>query len=328
MGDAMLEFMYYLSESKQQNLPKTLSLSLGSMSWYSCDFFCKKLVANYDGYTYEECYKYSASQFQVCSFTTKDVEDRINLEFMKLGLRKVTILGASGDGGAHFSFQKFPRTQQIGRDLNDVCCDYTFTTFPAESPYVVSVGGTEWLKTNSSDPYTWPAGGGAFSWGYEAQDFQKEVAKDYISQNSDNPIFPPSTAFPAKGRGVPDVAALAEDIPFVLNGQVGYGGGTSFATPEWSGVISLISDNRLNLGLEPLGPVAARLYYTAKHHPGEAFYDITTGDNRFQANGDKCSTNTGYPAVAGWDAATGLGRPIFEGLLKYLGDDASLQIKQ
>ena len=29
-------------------------------------------------------------------------------------------------------------------------------------------------------------------------------------------------------------------------------------------------------------------------------------------------------ATKGWDAATGLGRPIFEGLLKYLGDDSSL----
>ena len=30
----MLEFMYYLSQYKQQDLPKTLSLSLGSMSWF------------------------------------------------------------------------------------------------------------------------------------------------------------------------------------------------------------------------------------------------------------------------------------------------------
>jgi len=324
MGDAMLEFMYFLGDSKQDYLPKTMSLSLGSMSWYSCHFFCEKLTEQYPQYTYQECYKFSAAQFQVCVFTTKSIEDRINAELMKLGLREVTITAASGDGGAHFSFQKFPRTQEIGRDLNEICCNYTFATFPAESPYVVAVGGTEWLKTNSSDPYTWPPSGGAFSWGYDQQDFQKDVAANYIQQNSDNPIFPPSYMYPAGGRGVPDVSALAEDIPFYVDGQDALGGGTSFAAPEWAGVLSLVTDHRLNNGLKPLGPVASRLYYTAANQPGEAFHDITVGDNRFQANGDKCSSNTGYPAATGWDAATGLGRPIFGGLLQYLGDDSSL----
>ena len=45
---------------------------------------------------------------------------------------------------------------------------------------------------------------------------------------------------------MPDVAALAEDIPFVWNGETYLSGGTSFAAPEWAGVISLVTDYRLN----------------------------------------------------------------------------------
>ena len=46
------------------------------------------------------------------------------------------------------------------------------------------------MKTSSSAPYAWPAGGGAFSWGYGAQDFQQKVAQDYITQNSVCLSFP------------------------------------------------------------------------------------------------------------------------------------------
>lgn len=35
-----------------------------------------------------------------------DTMERINQEFMKLGLMGVTITAASGDGGNHFSFNK------------------------------------------------------------------------------------------------------------------------------------------------------------------------------------------------------------------------------
>jgi len=37
-------------------------------------------------------------------FKTKDQNDRIENEFMKLGIRGTTITSASGDGGSHYSF--------------------------------------------------------------------------------------------------------------------------------------------------------------------------------------------------------------------------------
>eukprot|EP00008_Paramoeba_atlantica_P011211 CAMPEP_0201492618 /NCGR_PEP_ID=MMETSP0151_2-20130828/34030_1 /ASSEMBLY_ACC=CAM_ASM_000257 /TAXON_ID=200890 /ORGANISM="Paramoeba atlantica, Strain 621/1 / CCAP 1560/9" /LENGTH=610 /DNA_ID=CAMNT_0047879535 /DNA_START=1 /DNA_END=1833 /DNA_ORIENTATION=- len=321
MGDAMLEFMYYLSMAPTDLLPKTLSLSLGSMSWYSCNFFCEKLVEEHPGeYSYFECFNYSSAQFQVCVFSTKEIEDRISLEFMKLGMRGVTILAAAGDGGAHFSFQRFPDKDPIGHDLNEVCCNYTFTTFPCESPYVVAVGGTQWIGTTPSEPHAWFATGGGFSWGYSTPDFQTGEVNSYVAQNKGNAIFPQDGQFNPEGRAVPDVATLAEDIPYYWNGKNATGGGTSFSCPEWAGVISLVNDYRLNQNLPPLGPVAPRLYQEGREHTGELFLDVTEGDNRRQADGRAC--DTGFPAVKGWDSVTGWGRPIFDGLIKYLGDDS------
>ena len=40
-------------------------------------------------------------------FPNADVVNRINIELQKLGIRGVTVLAASGDGGSHFSFQKY-----------------------------------------------------------------------------------------------------------------------------------------------------------------------------------------------------------------------------
>ena len=41
---------------------------------------------------------------QVCMFGSADEQQRINVEFMKLGLRGVTVVAASGDGGSHWAF--------------------------------------------------------------------------------------------------------------------------------------------------------------------------------------------------------------------------------
>jgi tripeptidyl-peptidase I len=85
------------------------------------------------------------------------------------------------------------------------------------------------------------------------------------------------------------------------------------------GLLSLINDVRLNKGLPSLGFVTPRLYQIARDHPGEAFYDIAEGNIRCSSAGFCC--DTGFVAAEGWDAATGLGYPIFTGLLKYLSSD-------
>lgn len=62
------------------------------------------------------------------------IVDRINTEFLKATSRGVTLLGATGDGGSHFSFGAFPN-DPIGTQLNGISCANALPTFPAESPY-------------------------------------------------------------------------------------------------------------------------------------------------------------------------------------------------
>ncbi len=84
-------------------------------------------------------------------------------------------------------------------------------------------------------------------------------------------------------------------------GQTG-ASGTSVSTPTWAGVFSLLSDLRLNAGKAPLGFANPFLYA----HPG-CLNDIIIGAN----DGVGCFDASGFPAARGWDAATGLGTPVF-----------------
>lgn len=94
-----------------------LSLSLGSLSFGSCDKLCKRDVEK-NGGTYADCFSYLTSQFQVCMFGSQDIEDRVDVEFQKLGLKGVTVLASSGDGGSHFAFGPFGKSS-----LNEIICD-------------------------------------------------------------------------------------------------------------------------------------------------------------------------------------------------------------
>jgi tripeptidyl-peptidase-1 len=105
-----------------------------------------------------------------------------------------------------------------------------------------------------------------------------------------------------------------------MGGSVFNTGGTSASAPEWGGIFSMINDKRLKNGLPSLGFVNPRLYKLAADHPGEAFYDVTQGVTNCGSDGFCCST--GFPAVAGYDPMTGLGSPLWPGLIKYLGSDS------
>ena len=68
-------------------------------------------------------------------FGSAELESRIDAEFMKLGLRGVTIVAASGDGGSHFAFGPFSGT--IGHALDSIICEQMhMPVYPTASPYV------------------------------------------------------------------------------------------------------------------------------------------------------------------------------------------------
>jgi len=299
-GQALLDFITELSG--REKIPQILSISLGSLSAYSCDLLCKK--AGEKGFELAKCNDFLQDQRQVCMFLSQDQVKRINAAFQVLGSRGTTIFGSSGDGGSHFSFGPFSGGGELGEALNDISCNYNMPVFPTTSPYVVSVGGTDWggfFPSPTNKPEAWSGSGGGFSWQFDRPDYQVETIENYIQKMNSSSDFPSASSYNNVGRGYPDIAAVSVD-------------GTSQSSPTMAGIWSMIIDHRLNKGLPPLGHLGPRLYQVNEKFPGEAFYDILKGNT-------KTSCDVGFSCTNGWDPVTGFGRPIFDGMLKHFGSD-------
>ena len=119
-----------------------------------------------------------------------------------------------------------------------------------------------------------------------------------------SPKLPDAAKYNATGRGFPDISAQAMSFVIVTN-KVPLPGvsGTSCASPTAAGVFGLLNDARLAAGKTTLGFLNPFIYASAS-----AFNDCTSGSNL------GCLGVGGFPAVAGWDAVTGVGTPNFEKL--------------
>lgn len=169
-GEAMLLFLTDLAQ--RQELPQVLSLSLGSLSAASCDLLCAEAVKQ--GVSAQKCNQFLQEQRQVCMFEDQQQAQRINNALMVLGSRGVTVFGSSGDGGSHYSFQAY-EGGEVADTLNKISCQYQMPVFPTTSPYIVSVGGTEWkgvFKKDMKHPIAWPGSGGGFSIEFPAPSYQ------------------------------------------------------------------------------------------------------------------------------------------------------------
>jgi len=298
-GLAFLDFVTELAS--RPTVPHVLSLSLGSLSAASCDLLCSEAVKMGE-VSLDDCKEYLQSQRQVCMFVDEAQTARINHALMALGLRGVSVLGSSGDGGSHWSFGRFHGFGKIPRILNKVGCAFQFPIFPSPSPYMVSVGGTDWAGGDPTQPKMWSGSGGGFSWQFARPAHQDEAVSAYLAGTAG---LPPSTSFNSSGRGYPDISAVAVE-------------GTSESSPVFAGIFSLLVDARLGAGLPPLGPLGPRIYHVAKAFPGAAFEDVTEGNSR-------TSCDNGFPATKGWDPTTGWGRPVWPGLFRHFASDETLK---
>jgi tripeptidyl-peptidase-1 len=214
-----------------------------------------------------------------------------NVEAQKLGARGATILFASGDNGVS-------GRRGSGKRFHP--------GFPATSPYVTTVGGTDFTtKSVVGSETAWWGSGGGFSDTFAIPDFQADAVSAYKKLAADS--LPDASKWNQTGAGFPDVAALAgnkNQYCITLNGGETGAYGTSAATPVWGAVVARLNEQRLASGKPPMGFMNPFLY----SNPG-AMNDVVTGDNSGR-NGQK----GGFPAVKGWDAATGLGTPDFEKL--------------
>jgi kumamolisin len=101
-------------------------------------------------------------------------------------------------------------------------------------------------------------------------------------------------------RNIPDVA-LNSDIytGYAIYEAGGWGvwGGTSCAAPLWAAFNALLNQARAQNGMGPIGYITPSLYVIGTSSRASSdFHDIRDG-----------STNGYYPAVSGFDDATGWG---------------------
>ncbi|GAA3435737.1 S53 family peptidase [Kutzneria kofuensis] len=194
----------------------------------------------------------------------------------------VTVVASSGDWGASDE-------QTDGKQHVD---------FPASSPHVLSCGGTSLhadpVSGVISSETVWNNGAGDHATG------------GGVSVFFPRPDYQSACGVPESGRGVPDVAGVADPNTgylVLVHGKSSPAGGTSAVAPLWAALVARLVQQ---LG-RPLGLLQPLLYRDAK--PGvlaAGFRDVTAGDNQ------------GYPASPGWDPCTGLGSPDGNALLAVL----------
>ena len=196
----------------------------------------------------------------------------------------VTFVGSSGDYGAYGE----PNTTSYNVD------------YPAASPNVLGVGGTElsvdangnyasetgWGNSGSSD-VEGGSGGGISS--YEAQpSWQSGI----VTQSSAGRAVPDVSfdADPATGVAVYDSYDFGTKTPWIE------AAGTSLGAPAWAGIIADINQGRVADGETELNGQTQtnQMLYSL---PESDFHDITTGNN-------------GYAAGTGYDLVTGRGTLI------------------
>ncbi len=200
-------------------------------------------------------------------------EYRLNNELMKFGISGRTVLFASGDSGVNCE------------EKTDGKRAYS-PEFPASSPYVTTVGGTE------SRVSAWSHSGGGFSNFFPMPVYQKDAVEAYMSK------LPDTSMFNTSGRAYPDVSAYAVNCLYVINGKEMQQDGTSCAAPIFAGLVASLNDKLLNDDKKSLGFLNPLLYKLK----GEGFEDIKSGQN--SDNGCK-----GFLASEGWDATSGWGTP-------------------
>jgi len=271
--------------------------------------------------------------------------ERLDYELMKLALRGITVLVASGDNG-----------------ISATTPDCAFVPdLVGSSPWITSVGAT--MPSLASAPYcnnpsmrrvlgtcsepgpiTCSVASGAVitSSGYwsiyrSEPEYQSRAVKSYLHNAECAPcnISAPKQAsvdlstpcqhlssthtcalHPLLGstRASPDVALPGNSYPTLINDTLSLFDGTSASAPAFAAMISLLNAEQSRRGQPPLGLLNPWLYSVHAAHP-EAFTDVVVGDT---GSTEDSLCTWGFRAAPGWDPATGLGEPRLAVLRKLL----------
>ncbi|KAJ4249087.1 hypothetical protein NW762_012419 [Fusarium torreyae] len=218
--------------------------------------------------------------------------------FAKAAARGISIIGSSGDGGASGAGGDTTCLGVSGKKRLFV------PTFPSSCPWMTSVGAT----ADYGGAASFSSGG--MSNVFKRASWQDKAVSGYIKAlKGKHKGF-----YNVSGRAQPDVSLLGDDYLTLTGGNPSTHDGTSASAPVFAAMVALINDIRLREKKPALGFLNP-LLYSAK--ASSAFRDVKDGSN---TNGcaDGNFIEPGWEALAGWDAATGLGEPDFTKLAAIL----------
>jgi subtilase family serine protease len=174
---------------------------------------------------------------------------------------------------------------------------------PLDYPYATVVGGTSliagtggaWSSENVWNFNNGTGTGGGISSTYPIPSWQQSVS---MNANGGSTVW----------RNIPDVACVASGFYVIYNnGSTTTGGwGTSFSTPLWAGFAALASQQAVSNGLPRLGFLNPLIYQIGQgSFYGEAFHDITVGNNTNSISPTKFYATAGYDLCTGWGTPNG-----------------------
>ena len=263
------------------------------------------------------------------NMTSSQYVHRVNMEYVKMGLRGITITVSSGDAGAP------GRTNEgcsVGQGVPPVNA-----AFPGSSPYVTSVSATYIVPTQPLTDNTWGSsickqygcvngtqelpcnfaktawttGGGFAIFNETRPAWQTTAVENYLKSSAKRP-----RVFQHNGRGYPDVAAVGHNCPTVMGGQLMGVDGTSCSSPIFAALVALLNDHQKMNGKPNLGFLNPVLYKMWADN-NQTFHDITKGNN-WCTETQCCNSSFGYESTVGWDPVTGLGTPNFGLMVEWL----------
>jgi pseudomonalisin len=218
-----------------------------------------------------------------------------------------TLFSSTGDTGSSCPI--------VPANTNGVATQgYPALNYPSASPFAVAVGGTVLNSDGGNPPQrssetAWEFGGGGNSTNEAAGAYQQGVAPLPCLTDAAGNLYLPGTA--PLCRATPDVAAISGDVAtgngLLItddNGADQQGAGTSLSSPLWLGFWTRVQAAAKNKGL---GFANYSVYRVGKGpRYGSDFFDVTVGDN------------LPYPALPGWDNASGWGTPDVAHLMQDL----------
>ncbi len=234
------------------------------------------------------CQQLSSSWTDFISYT----DPSMTASLAEMALQGQSFFQASGDSGA------YPVDPGDIRDENNmtvVGATELSTNAVGSNPYYSSE--TVWMRQ-----YAIGTSGGGILKGYSVP----VTLPGITIPTYQSPFITTACKGSTSYRNLPDVSMVGDAIFNISfdGAAIGLIGGTSAATPLWASVMAMTNQQALLNAQPPVGFANPLLYGIAgtatNYDPASNFHDITTGNN-------------GYPAVTGYDLATGLGSPNASG---------------